>query len=75
MDEVIAKLDSMQEKLNRIMDIIVGDLSDTSKPGFHTRLDRLEQSNKLKNKIIGWLGMGVFTSLGSALLLIISKFA
>ena len=74
MDEIIAKLDSMQIKLNKIMEIIVGDLADRSKPGIHTRLDRLEQSNKLKNKIIGWMGVGVFTSLGSAMLLAISKF-
>lgn len=74
MEEIIIKLDRMQEQLSKIMEIIVGDLSDTSKPGFHTRLDRLEQSNRQKNRIIGWLGMGVFTSLGSAIILLISKF-
>lgn len=74
MDEVIARLDSMKEQLSKIMEIIVGDLSDSSKPGFHTRLDRLEQSNKQKNKVIGWLAMGVFTSLGSAILFAISRF-
>ena len=74
MDEIIAKLDNMQIKLNKIMDIIVGDLADSSKPGFHTRLDRLEQSNKQKNRVIGWMGLGVFTSLGSAIVLTISKF-
>lgn len=74
MDEIIVRLDKMQEKLDTIMKIIIGDPTDSSKPGVHLRLDRLEQSNKLKNRVISLLAMGVFTSLGSAMLLAISKF-
>lgn len=74
MDEIIVRLDNMQEKLNKIMEIIIGDPADSSKPGVHVRLDRLEQSNKLKNKILTLLSTGVLMAFGSAILAAISQF-
>lgn len=67
-------MQSMQDKLNKIMEIIIGDLADETKPGMHIRLDRLEQSNKLKNKIICLLATGVVTALGSAVFIAFCQF-
>jgi len=46
---------------------IMGDPTDLNNPGLILRIDRLEQSNKLKGKIICALGLGVAYTLGQAI--------
>ncbi len=64
---VRAELRAMREQLSKLTGIMMGDPSDPSKPGIPIRLDRLEQSNKLKNKVLMLLATGMVTALGSAI--------
>jgi hypothetical protein len=65
---VRAELKAMRIQLDRLSSILLGDPADPDKPGVPIRLDRLEQSNKLKNKVMMLLATGIFTALGSIVL-------
>ena len=72
--EDIVAVDSNHKDFSSEPTIIIGDLTDKTKPGLHTRLDRLEQSNKFKNKILCLLATGVVTALGSAVFIAFCQF-
>lgn len=65
--ELRNSLDTMEKQLAKLTGILLGDPSDPAKPGVPIRLDRLEQSNKLKNKVLMLLATGMLTALGSVL--------
>ncbi len=71
---VRTELKAMRMQLDRLSNILLGDPSDTSKPGVPIRLDRLEQSNKLKNKVLMLLATGMVTALGSAVFIAFCQF-
>ncbi len=71
---VRAELRAMREQLSNLTSILVGDPADPSKPGIPIRLDRLEQSNKLKNKVLMLLATGMVTALGSAIFIAFCQF-
>ena len=57
----------VKDKLDMLCSAIMGDPTDLNNPGLILRIDRLEQSNKLKGKIICALGLGVAYTLGQAI--------
>ena len=61
-------LKQLKEQVDRIAAAVLGDPSDPSKPGHEVRLDRLEQKNKLRDKIF-WALVSVFGVIVGALLL------
>lgn len=65
--EIKQKLDRLEEKIETLCKIMLGDPSDETKPGFNIRLDRLEQSERFKNKVLWIMGGGLITALGQAL--------
>lgn len=67
LEAVIKELKTVQKQLDTITTIFMGDPTDPLKPSVLIRLDRLEQSNKLKNKVLMLLATGVMTALGSAI--------
>lgn len=61
-------LTQLKEQVDRIAAAVLGDPSDPSKPGHSVRLDRLEQKNKLRDKIF-WALISIFSVVAGALLL------
>ncbi len=61
-------LKQLKEQVDRIAAAVLGDPSDPSKPGHEVRLDRLEQKNKLRDKIF-WALISVVGVVVGALLL------
>ncbi len=52
----------IKARVDVIYTALMGNPSKLNEPGLVIRIDRLEQSNKLKNKILCVLGIGVVTS-------------
>ena len=61
-------LKQLKEQVDRIAAAVLGDPSDPSKPGHEVRLDRLEQKNKLRDKIFWALISIVGVAVGALLL-------
>ena len=61
-------LKQLKEQVDRIAAAVLGDPSDPSKPGHEVRLDRLEQKNKLRDKIF-WALISVVGVAAGAILL------
>ncbi len=61
-------LKQLKEQVDRIAAAVLGDPSDPSKPGHEVRLDRLEQKNKLRDKIFWALISIVGVAAGAVLL-------
>ena len=61
-------LKQLKEQVDRIAAAVLGDPSDPSKPGHEVRLDRLEQKNKLRDKIFWALISVVGVAVGALLL-------
>jgi len=62
------ELQYIKVKLDMLCDAIMGDPTNPEKPGLILRIDRLEQSNRLKNKVLCALGIGVATAIGQMIL-------
>ncbi len=56
------ELKYIKRKIDILCIAIMGDPTNPDNPGYNIRIDRLEQSNKLKNKILCVLGIGVVSS-------------
>ncbi len=67
-DVLEVTLKQLKEQVDRIAAAVLGDPSDPSKPGHGVRLDRLEQKNKLRDKIL-WAIISVVGVASGALLL------
>lgn len=52
------ELREIRQMISEIYTVLLGDPTDPKKLGHHTRLDRLEQSNNFKNKLLWLLGSG-----------------
>lgn len=50
---------AMKEKLDKIAEVILGDPTDDRNPGIIIRLDRLERSDRWKNRVMLLLATGV----------------
>ena len=61
-------LKQLKEQVDRIAAAVLGDPSDPSKPGHEVRLDRLEQKNKLRDRIF-WALISIVSVAAGALLL------
>ena len=61
-------LQQLKEQVDKIAAAVLGDPSDPSKPGHEVRLDRLEQKNKLRDKIFWALISIVGVAVGALLL-------
>ncbi len=61
-------LKQLKEQVDKIAAAVLGDPSDPSKPGHEVRLDRLEQKNKLRDKIFWALISIVGVAVGALLL-------
>ncbi len=61
-------LQQLKEQVDKIAAAVLGDPSDPSKPGHEVRLDRLEQKNKLRDKIF-WALISIVGVAAGALLL------
>jgi len=72
MTELEAKVEMIGRKLDQLVVAIIGDPTDETKPGVMIRLDRLEQSEKLRNKIIWLMGSGILFTIGTTLFSFIS---
>jgi len=68
MDNYLDTLNEIKSKVNTICEILLGDPTNETKPGLVIRLDRLEQSNKFKNKILILLSSGVLIAIFEALI-------
>lgn len=68
MNELETIVHQMKVKLDQIAEAIIGDPTDENKPGILIRLDRLEQSDRFKNKILWLLGSGMLVAIGEALI-------
>lgn len=51
----------LKSQIDRIALAVLGDPSDTQKPGHSIRLDRLEQTNKWQGRLIVALGSVILT--------------
>ena len=67
MTELEAKVEMIGRKLDQLVVAIIGDPTDETKPGVMIRLDRLEQSEKLRNKIVWLMGSGILFTIGTTL--------
>ena len=61
-------LKQLKEQVDKIVLAVLGDPSDSQKPGHGIRLDRLEQTNKAQGKIL-WALVSVFSVVAGAVLL------
>ena len=59
MSELELKVEAVSKKLDQLVIAIIGDPTDETKPGVMIRLDRLEQSEKLRNKIVWLISSGI----------------
>ena len=62
---------AMGEKLDKIAEVILGDPTDSAKPGVMIRLDRLERSNQSKTRVLWVLASGLLFAAGNAVLTLI----
>jgi len=65
------KLDRALEQIDKLVQILIGDSTDITKPGVMIRLDRLERSDRNKTKIIWALATGMVAVCGKTLLSLI----
>jgi len=56
MDNLEQIIHGMKKQLDMIVESIVGNPSDTTKPGLLIRIDRLERSNKNLRNIVWFIG-------------------
>lgn len=54
----------IEEKLDIVINALMGNPETPNEPGIIVRIDRLEQSNKFKNKVMWLLGTGIAASIG-----------
>lgn len=59
-ETVDTKVEHLTGKIDKIANVIIGDPSDTSKPGHSIRLDRLEQKHKIFVTLLGMIGTVCF---------------
>ncbi len=62
---------NMGKKLDQIAVVILGDPTNSEKPGVMIRLDRLERSNHVKTRMMWILASGLLIAAGNALLTIL----
>lgn len=53
------EIQEIRKMLSEIYTVLLGNPTDPDKPGHHTRIDRLERSSYLQNKILWLVGSGV----------------
>ena len=65
MDNLEQIIQGMKKQLDMIVEAIVGDPSDVTKPGIMIRIDRLERSNKILRNFIWLIGSTTILMLGN----------
>ena len=71
MTELENLVQTMSIKLDKIAEVILGDPTDSTKPGVMIRLDRLERSNHTKTRVLWVLATGLLFAAGNAALALI----
>ena len=71
MTELETLVQTMSMKLDKIAEVILGDPTDSTKPGVMIRLDRLERSNQSKTRVLWVLASGLLFAAGNAILTLI----
>ncbi len=60
-----------KNQVDKMAQVILGDPIDLTKPGVMIRLDRLERSNRNRNKVTWIIATGLLLSVGNAVLSLI----
>jgi len=63
----------IEEKLDVILNVLMGNPNTPNEPGLLIRLDRLEQSNKFKTKILFLMASGLGMVAGNAIFFLINR--
>lgn len=61
-------IEEIKEKVNTILNALMGNPATPNEPSVLVRIDRLEQSNKFKGQLLWLLAIGVTTALGNAII-------
>ena len=61
-------LKQLKEQVDRIAAAVLGDPSDPTRPGHGVRLDRLEQKNRLRDKVFWGLASVTGVTVGALIL-------
>ncbi len=73
LDSLKQTVDYMRDRLDMIVEAIIGDPTDELKPGMLIRLDRLERSYNNQRKILTLIGGGLLTTVGTIIAAIILR--
>jgi hypothetical protein len=70
-EQILAKLEAIEDQLKTILGALRGDPSDETRPGLFLRVDRLEQARKAHNRVLWTIitgGSAVVATVAGALI-------